>query len=314
MGTGTFAEPTFEALIQSRHRVAGLITNPDRPSGRDRQMERGMKQIAIANNLPVFQPENVNAAESIDHIQKAFAPDIFVVAAYGQILAADLLRIPPQGGINVHSSLLPKYRGASPIAWAIYHGETETGVTIIRMSPRMDAGDMLGQVKEPMHADDTAGTLEARLAQKGADLTLQVLDQIEAGQEHGLPQDQKQVTKAPKLTKELGLVDFSKPAPQVDRQIRAFQPWPTAYAYWHRPNLPPMRIILLRAAADPALNTNRPAGEVMVVQGDQLSIACGDGSVVNLLSLQPAGKKILSTREFLRGYRVQVGERFGGEK
>lgn len=314
MGTGSFAEPTFKTLIGSRHQIVGLVTNPDRPSGRDRQMERGMKQIAIANRLPVFQPENVNTTESIEHIKKTFAPDIFVVAAYGQILSADLLRIPLRGGINVHSSLLPKYRGASPIAWAIYHGEIETGVTIIRMSPRMDAGDMLGQIKEPVLADDTAGTLEARLALKGADLALQVLDQLESGQEHGIPQDLNQVTKAPKLTKELGLVDFSKSAHQVDRQIRAFHPWPTAYTYWHRINNPPMRVIVLRAVADPTLNPNRPAGEVVVVQEEQLGIACGDGSVVNLLTLQPAGKKVLSVREFLRGYRVQVGERFGGEK
>src|SRR6516164_4996870 len=148
MGTGSFAEPTFKALIESRHQVVGLVTNPDRPSGRDRQMERGMKQIAIAVDIRAFQPENVNTPESIEHIRNEFAPEIFVVAAYGQILSADLLRIPARGGINVHSSLLPKYRGASPIAWAIYHGETETGVTVIRMSPRMDAGDMLGQVKE----------------------------------------------------------------------------------------------------------------------------------------------------------------------
>jgi methionyl-tRNA formyltransferase len=274
-------------------------------------MERVMKQIAVANELPVFQPENVNSPESLGRIQKTCAPEILVVAAYGQILSADLLQVPLRGGINVHSSLLPKYRGAAPIAWAIYNGETETGVTIIRMSPRMDAGEMLGQVKEPIRTDDTAGTLEARLAQKGADLALQVLDQVESGTEHGIPQDLKQVTKAPKLTKELGLIDFSKSAHQFDRQIRAFQPWPTAYTYWHRPNSPPMRIILVRAVADPTLNTNRPAGEVVAVQEDQLSIACGDGSVVNLLTLQPAGKKVLSIREFLRGYRVQIGERFG---
>src|SRR6516162_194740 len=137
MGTGSFAEPTFRALIGSRHQVAGLVTNPDRPSGRDRLMERVMKQIAVANELPVFQPENVNSPESL------------VVAAYGQILSADLLQVPLRGGINVHSSLLPKYRGAAPIAWAIYNGETETGVSVLRMTPKMDAGGVMRTAKIP---------------------------------------------------------------------------------------------------------------------------------------------------------------------
>jgi methionyl-tRNA formyltransferase len=221
--------------------------------------------------------------------------------------------VPRRGGINVHSSLLPKYRGAAPIAWAIYHGDWETGVTIIRMSPKMDAGEMLGQVKEPIFPDDTAGTLEARLAQRGAELARTVLEQIESGTEQGIPQDLKLVTKAPKLAKELGLVDFSKSAQQVDRQIRAFQPWPTAFTYWHRVGSQPMRLIVQKASIVPNSHTDRPAGEVVAVNAEQLGIACGDGSVVNLLILQPAGKKVQPIREFLRGYRVQVGESFGGE-
>lgn len=314
MGTGTFAEPTLAALLKSRHGVVGLVTNPDRPSGRDRVMERNIKQFALEQKLPVFQPLDVNMPESIEHIRTAFHPELFVVAAYGQILSRELLQVPARGGINVHSSLLPKYRGAAPIAWAIYRGEAETGVTVIRMSPRMDAGEMLGQSKETILDEDTAGTLEARLAQRGAELALKVLDQIEAGQEKGVPQDPSQVTKAPKISKEQGLIDFSQSAHQVDWQVRAFQPWPTAYVYWHRSSGAPLRLIVLLAKTDASLRTQAPAGEVVVANEQQLGIACGDGSVVNLVMIQPSGKKVLTIGEFLRGYRVQVGNRFGGER
>lgn len=313
MGTGTFAEPTFAALLASRHTVVGLVTNPDRPSGRDREMERGIKKRAVDAGLPVYQPLSINTPEAVEHLRTTFHPDIFVVAAYGQILSPDVLSVPARGGINVHSSLLPKYRGAAPIAWAIYQGDSETGVTIIRMTPRMDAGEMLGQVVEPIHADDTTGTLEARLAAAGSQLVLAMLDQIEAGTERGLPQDMSKVTKAPKLSKELGLVNYSRTAQQVDCQVRAFQPWPSAYTYWHRATGTPLRLIVLRAIPDATQTTDRPPGEVVLVKADQVSIACGQGTVVNLTTVQPSGKKPMAIADFLRGYRVQVGERFGSE-
>src|SRR5262245_58762512 len=305
MGTGTFAEPTFRSLLTSRHTVVGLVTNPDRPSGKNQEMERGMKKIAVEHNLPVFQPESSNTPESIEHI-RTFGADIFVVAAYGQILSSDLLRVPPKGGINVHASLLPKYRGAAPINWAIYHGETETGVTIIRMSPRMDAGEMLAQGKEPIHPDDTTGTLQPRLAELGAKLALQVLDQIDADTEQVTPQDITQVTKAPKLKKELGLIDCTNTADRIARHVRAFQPWPTAYTHWHRPQGEPLRVIILKAEALPQ-RTDAPTGQVVEASGDLLALACGEGTVVNLVTLQPSGKKALPARDFLRGYRVQLG-------
>ena len=316
MGTGTFAEPTFAALLSSRHTVLGLVTNPDRLSGKgkDREMERGIKKRAVDAGLPVYQPLSINTPEAIAHLQTHFKPDLFVVAAYGQILSKEVLSIPPRGGINVHSSLLPKYRGAAPIAWAIYHGDTQTGVTIIRMTPRMDAGEMLGQVIEPIHPDDTAGTLEARLAAAGAKLALNVLDQLKAGTETGTPQNMSLVTKAPKLSKEMGLVDYTRTAHQVDCQIRAFQPWPSAYTYWHRTAGEPVRLIVMRAIPDATQSSDRPAGEVIQVKTDQVSIACGQGTVTNLVTVQPSGKKPMAIGDFLRGYRVQVGDRFGPEK
>src|ERR1700719_81061 len=175
MGTGLFAEPTFEALLDSPHEVIGLVTQPDRERGQvrgsTRQTGRGMKEIASARNVPVFQPESINTPEGIDKLRE-FRPDLLVVAAYGQILSRDVLAVPPHGGVNVHASLLPKYRGAAPIAWAIYHGETQAGVTIIRMSIALDAGDILAQEAVGIGADETAGEVEARLAPIGARLAL----------------------------------------------------------------------------------------------------------------------------------------------
>lgn len=312
MGTGVFAEPTFSALLKSRHTLLGLVTNPDRPSGKDREMERGIKKLAVDAGLPVYQPLNINTPEAITHLRTHFAADIYVVAAYGQILSKDVLSIPTRGGINVHSSLLPKYRGAAPIAWAIYHGDTQTGVTIIRMTPRMDAGEMLAQATELIHADDTAGTLEARLAKLGASLALSVLEQIEQGTERGIPQDMKLVTKAPKLSKEMALIDFTRTASQVDCQIRAFQPWPNPYTFWHRSSGQPLRLIVLRATPDASQQTEKAPGEVIQVGANQLSIACGQGTVLNLHTIQPSGKKVQPVSEFIRGYRVQVGEKMGG--
>src|SRR6266481_3199479 len=192
MGSGTFAEPTFLALLQGPHPVVGLVTQPDRAIGQERgstrQIGQGMKNIAAEHDIPIFQPESINTPEGIAGLQ-AFQPDLLVVAAYGQILSRDVLAVPGKGGINVHASLLPKYRGAAPVAWAIYHGETQTGVTIIRMSVALDAGDMLAQEVVDIGPDETAGELEARLAQVGARLAIKVIDQITTGASHGIKQD-----------------------------------------------------------------------------------------------------------------------------
>lgn len=310
MGTGRFAEPTFEALLRSRHTVAGLVANPDRPSGREREMVRTIKKIAVAHGVPVFQPEKINTPEAIAGL-KAFAPDSLVVAAYGQILSPEVLAVAPHGGINVHASLLPKYRGAAPVPWAIYHGETCTGVTIIRMSPQMDAGDILAQQAVDILPEETAGELEARLAQLGARLALQVIDQIERGQLRPIPQDPTQATRAPKLKKEHGLIDWSRSAQQVVNQVRAMQPWPTAYTFWHRPNKPPLRLIIRKAQALPQDAAASP-GTITSVSSDEVRVACGTGTV-RLLEVQPAGGKAMSIAEFLRGHRMTVGERLGTE-
>src|SRR5262249_45967885 len=213
MGTGTFAEPTFGALLSGPHPVVGLVTQPDRAVGQERgstrQTGKGMKGMAQEKGVPVYQPESVNTREGVAKM-KEWGAELLVVAAYGQILPKDVLEAAPRGGINVHASLLPKYRGAAPVAWAVYHGETRTGVTIIRMTTGLDAGDMLAQEAIDILPDETAGELEARLAPLGARLAFRAIEQIAAGTAQGVKQDKAQVTKAPKLKKEDGLIDWTR--------------------------------------------------------------------------------------------------------
>jgi methionyl-tRNA formyltransferase len=317
MGTGGFALPTFEALLASPHQVVGLVTQPDRVAGQERgstrQVGRSMKDIALEHNLPVFQPDSINTPEGVAALQ-AFGPDLLVVAAYGQILSKEVLAVPPKGGINVHASLLPKYRGAAPVAWAIYHGEQQTGVTIIRMTTGLDAGDMLAQVTLDIRPDETAGELEARLAPLGAKAALGVIDQIAAGTASGIKQDKTQVTKAPKLKKEDGLIDWARDARQVCNQVRAMQPWPTAYTFFHHQAQPPLRLIVHKASWHPCLDgESAPPGHVIITPGkiSVLYVTTGQQSKVEIMELQPAGKRRMSALEFLRGHRLQAGDRFG---
>jgi methionyl-tRNA formyltransferase len=320
MGTGTFAEPTFEALLSGTHPVVGLVTQPDRAVGQERgstrQTGRGMKAIAQEKGIPVFQPESINTPEGVAKL-KEWGAELLVVAAYGQILSKDVLEAAPRGGINVHGSLLPKYRGAAPVAWAIYHGEKQTGVTIIRMTTGLDAGDMLAQEAIDILPEETAGELEARLAPLGARLALKVIDQIEAGTAQGVKQDKAQVTKAPKLKKDDGLIDWSRSAEQVRNQIRAMQPWPTAYTFFHREGKPPMRIIILRGR-EYAIADDAPELSPGSLTADESSISfmvrCRYVEEVMVLELQPAGKKRMSAAEFLRGHTIQPGDHFGPEK
>src|SRR5262245_34493933 len=317
MGTGTFAEPTLEALLSGPDRVVGVFTQPERDAGAKRgstrQVGRGMKEIAAENVIPVFRPESINSPEGVAMLRE-LGPDLLVVAAYGQILSKEALSIPTHGAINVHGSLLPKYRGAAPIAHAILNGETETGVTIIRMTAGLDAGDMLAKSVIPIH-NETAGELEAKLAPIGARLALETIARLKAGPVTGEKQDPKQVSKAPKLTKEMGLIDWTKPAEQVCRQVRAMQPWPTAYTYLHRPGKEPMRVIVnLATTLDgfwlPEFDQGQPGTLGRGTSGG-LWVQSGGKTAVKLLELQPAGKKRMTAGEFLRGHPPKEGDRFG---
>jgi methionyl-tRNA formyltransferase len=323
MGTGTFAEPTFEALLSAfGGDVVGLVTQPERTGGNvrgsTRQTGKGMANIAreAASGLAVFQPESINTPEGLAQLQ-GMKPDLLVVAAYGQILSKDVLGVPTRGTINVHASLLPKYRGAAPVAYAILNGEKQTGVTIIKVTPGLDSGDMILQEAIDIAPDDTTGTLEARLATLGAKLAVEAVRKYESGGVvEGKKQDPALVTKAPKIKKEFGLIDWTKPAEYIERFVRAMQPWPTAYTFLHRPGKEPMRVIVCktgqigkgRPGAGPAPGTLWDEGYPMIL------VECGPNRrLLEVLELQPAGKKRMTADEFLRGYPIVEGMRFGPE-
>ena len=305
MGTGTFAEPTFRTLLEAGEQVVGCVTQPERTGVKVRSSTRqtgdGMANIARAAGLPVLQPESINTPEGVQALRE-LQPDLLVVAAYGQILKPEVIAVPTSGAVNVHASLLPKYRGASPIAHALLQGETSTGVTIIRIATGLDSGDMLAQEAVDIGPDETTGQLEVRLAALGARLNLDVVQRLKLGSLHGTKQDPALVTKAPKFTKEHGLIDWNRPALAVKNHLRAMQPWPTAYTFLHRPGKEPMRLVICAATVgDKALTVGEPHTEA-----GRLWIGCAAGSL-EVLELQPAGKKPMKTAEFLRGYPVGGG-------
>ncbi|HEV3386904.1 MAG TPA: methionyl-tRNA formyltransferase [Gemmata sp.] len=328
MGTGTFAEPTFEALIaEFGADVVGLVTQPERDSGNKRgstrQTGKGMTSIAQQHGVMVAQPESINTQEGLEKLRQ-MQPDLLVVAAYGQILSKDVLAIPTRGTINVHASLLPKYRGAAPVAYAILNGESQTGVTIIKVTPGLDSGDMIFQEAIDILPDDTTGTLEARLAQLGTKLAVEAVKKYQSGGPvEGKKQDPAGVTKAPKIKKEFGLIDWSKPAQYICHHVRAMQPWPTAYTFLHRPGKEPMRIIVNRVGwpsyrpkLDPGPTPGEVGADACESPSSNIIVHCGRApgwTSLQILELQPAGKKRMIAEEFLRGYPIVEGMRFGPE-
>jgi methionyl-tRNA formyltransferase len=299
LGTGDFALPTFEHLCETGHGVVALVTQPDRPQGRKQLLiPSRIKQAALARAIRVEQPEDINAPASLDLI-RSLDPDLLVTAAYGQILSAELLAIPPMGGINLHGSLLPAYRGAAPVARAIEHGEAETGVTVILMTPKIDAGGMVAFARTPIDPDETAGELEDRIALLGAPLVAEVIASLAAGTAQVLPQDRSKVTRAPKLRKEDGRIDWARSNLEVHNLIRAMQPWPVASTHWLRPD-GPLRLIVHKSR--PVEGQGAP-GQVLEALGDRLVVAAGSGAV-RLLRVQLEGKKPCSAQEFLRGHQL----------
>jgi methionyl-tRNA formyltransferase len=308
LGTGDFALPTFENLIEAGHDVAALFTQPDRPQGRKQELiPSRIKKSALARGILVEQPEDVNADAALERICSLQA-EVLVTAAYGQILSATLLAIPPLGGINLHGSILPSYRGAAPVARAIQHGETETGVTVIRMTPRIDAGGIAAVHRVAIGPDETAGELEERLSNVGAPLVAQTLGALAQGMIEILPQDKAKVTRAPKLRKEDGLINWSTSAQSVHNLVRAMQPWPVAQTNWQTrtsQERPPLRLIVHKTQLAQGQGLS---GEVISAAGDALIVACGEGSVA-LKIIQISGKKPIGAAEFLRGHHIQPGDR-----
>lgn len=310
-GTPAFAVPTLRLLLASPHPVVAAVTQPDRPRGRGRRVsESPVKQVAGASGLPVLQPERMKDPAFMDALA-ALAPDLGVVAAYGRMLPDPLLALPRLGMINVHASLLPKYRGAAPIHRAVMAGETETGVTIIRLVREMDAGPMLRLGALPIGPDDTSETLDGKLAELGAALLLRVVDDLDSGRAAAEEQDHALATFAPRLTREDGAIDWTRPARAVHDQVRGLHPWPRAACH-----LGGARYLIHRTAvaAQPLPSPDsvpvRP-GQVVDAGGGRLVVAAGEGSAIAILEIQPEGGRPLPVQAFLAGHRIAPGTVFG---
>lgn len=305
-GTPAFAVPTLEHVINSPHTVAGVVTQPDRPRGRGQQVTAGpVKTLALAQGLPVFQPEKLSR-ELFESTLTELRADIGVVAAYGKILPDWLLATPRLGLINVHASILPKYRGASPIHRAVMAGDPETGVTIMRVVKALDAGAMIAVARVPIGPDDTTTIVESMLAIRGAELLVQTLAAIEAGTATETPQDEALVTYAPKIAKTEGVVDWSQPAGRIHNQIRGLWPWPHAFTY-----LSGTRHILHRSRhSAQAAHSAAPGTIVLASALEGLHVACGDGTVIELLDIQLEGKRVMSARDAMASKALSAGARF----
>jgi methionyl-tRNA formyltransferase len=330
LGTPAFAVPTLEAIVGAGHEVAVVITQPDRPRGRGQVPAfPPVKETALRLGLPVYQPERVRRPEAVEYL-RGIGADAMVVVGYGQIIPQAVIDLAPLGIINVHASLLPKYRGAAPVAYAILNGEKQTGVTIIKVTPGLDSGDMILQESLDILPDDTTGTLEARLSTLGAKMAVEAAHKYASGGPvEGAKQDPALVTKAPKIKKEFGLIDWTKPAGYIERFVRAMQPWPTAYTFLHRPGKDPMRVIITKIGGTCATGLGligfpppgTPGGGWWTpVNGlttgtpvYRLTVFCGDRNEVIIQEVQPAGKKKMTAEEFLRGYPIVDGMRFGPE-
>jgi|SRR5271166_4291892 len=303
-GTPSFAVPTLDRLIEAGFRVALVVTRPDRPQGRGLEPARSsVKQRALELGLPISQPESIkNNAEFRDQLT-GLNPEAIIVVGYGRIIPQWMLDLPPLGNINLHASLLPKYRGAAPIQWAIAHGETVTGVTTMKIDAGLDTGDILLQREIPIAPNDTAESLAPKLAALGANLAVETLRGLQAHTIYPRQQDHGKATLAPILKKEDGLIDFLRPASEIMNRMRGFQPWPGAYTKFRGKSLQVRQAV----ASDGAL----PASELKV-EGDRLFAGCASGSALELLELQLEGKKRTSAADFIRGYRPSPGEKLGG--
>ncbi|MEW6202248.1 MAG: methionyl-tRNA formyltransferase [bacterium] len=302
MGTPEFASTSLLALIENRFDLLAVVTQPDRPKGRGKILTTSpVKKIATSHNLPVLQPEKIR------HIKDELAdlaPDCIVVVAYGQILTEEILRLPPLGCVNLHASLLPAYRGASPIQWAIIKGETITGVTTISMDKGMDTGNILLQKKIPIAAEDTARSLHDKLAAEGASLLIETLHALRDGSITPAPQDHSKASYAPMLKKSDGLINWAHSAADIVNLIRGCDPWPSTFTY-HGAEM----IKIWKAVVSDEKKTDAPPGTVVKINAHALYISTGE-EIVAILELQREGKKRQDVDSFLRGYSIKTGDKF----
>lgn len=294
MGTPDFSVPCLRALIESEHEIVGVICQPDKPVGRKQILTPPpVKTEALSHGLRVLQPTTLRNGAGLAILEE-LQPDLVIVVAYGKILPADFLSFPKYGCINVHASLLPRYRGASPIHWAILNGDTETGVTTMQMDEGMDTGDILLVKKVPIGPDDTAEELFETLSGVGAEAMLETIEALKKGTMQPVKQDNSKAVNVGLLTKQLGEIDWSKPARQIHNQIRGLYSWPGAYTYWND------AVLKIHKARLREQSTRKAPGTVVQTKGGLL-VACGDGMCVELLEVQLAGKKRMDATAFLNG-------------
>jgi methionyl-tRNA formyltransferase len=300
-GTPEFAVPTLRALMESRHPVVALVSQPDRPRGRGHRLSpTPTKELAMAHGIPVLQPERLRDDAFLSSLA-ATRPDLGVVAAYGKLLPDQLLAIPPLGMINVHASLLPRWRGAAPVHRAVIAGDTQTGITIMRVVKELDAGPMLATKRRPIDPDETSEDVERDLGRLGADLLLNVVEEIAARTATETPQDDSQATYAPKITKAEGAIEWSLPAERIHNLVRGLQPWPLVSA-----RIGDARVLLHRTALTSAASPDKP-GTIVRAEADRFEIVAGDGRVLRLLAVQPEGRRAMTAREFLAGRHIVPG-------
>ena len=303
MGTPDFAVPTLKKLYDSGYEVQAVFTQPDKPKGRGKEMQfTPVKECALAHNIPVYQPKKIREPECIEELKK-YQADVCVVVAFGQILTKNILDMPKYGCVNVHASLLPKYRGAAPIQWAVINGDAITGVTTMRMDTGIDTGDMIAKREVRIAEDETGGSLFDKLAEVGAKLCVETMDMLEKGTAQFTPQNNDASTHTSKITKELGNIDWKKPAVEIERLIRGLNPWPSAYTH-----LDDKAFKIWKAKVVDEANDYEP-GCIVKASKNELIVQTGDGQLA-LLEVQLAGKKRMDAGAFMRGYTVEEGTFF----
>ena len=324
MGTPDFAVAPLEAILKAGHEVTVVVTQPDRQKGRGREVQYSpVKECALSHGIPVLQPVKIKEKEAVEELRK-YPADIFVVAAFGQLLSEEILSMPKFGCINIHASLLPAYRGAAPIQWCVINGEEKTGVTIMQMAKGMDTGDILLQKEVVLDEKETGGSLFDRLMETGAELIVEALPEIEAGELTPVKQKEELATYAGKITKDMGNIDFTKSAVTIERLIRGLNPWPSAFTHYKGKMLKIWEADVVSECADAGadgngcsgaenagsagMSTESPApGIVIALDKESFTLATGEGAL-RIRSLQLEGKKRMSCAEFMRGYEVKVGE------
>ncbi len=303
MGTPDFAAGALEALIKAGHEIAAVVTQPDKAKGRSKEpIPSPVKVCALKHDIPVLQPKRIKTPEAVEEL-RSYGADIFIVAAYGQILSQEILDMPPLGSLNIHGSLLPKYRGASPIQRAIIDGEEKTGITIMQMDAGIDTGDMLYKKETKIGPEDDFETLHDRLTLLGGEAVVEALTLLEQGKLKPEKQDESQSCYAPLISKEMGVIDFSRPAISIDRLIRGMTPWPSAYT-----GLRGKQLKIWKAVPETQKDVSgHVPGEILSVEKDSVIVAAGEGAI-RLLELQIEGKKRMPAHDFLLGVRLEPGE------